>query len=173
MWLACAILFGFGAVVGYMGLARVAMAINIVLRFVLAGGLLGFALTWWLAVNYGLFAPELWAGVLIYLLFCELYIFFFGLAVTSISANLLVRLLHGKMTDEDIDRLYGSRAMVAARLDRLVATRLLTATAEGLKLAPKGERTVRIFDRIRRFFRHPPLASHPTDEYSWPRLDRD
>jgi hypothetical protein len=160
MWLACTIIFGSAAVLGYVGFARVAISMNIVVRFVLVGGLLGIALAWWLTLNYGLFAPQLWAGLLIYALFCELYVFLFGLAVTSISANLLVRLLHGKMTDEDIDRLYGSRGMVAARLDRLVAARLLIATSEGLELASKGARTVRIFGRLRRFFRHPPLVSH-------------
>jgi hypothetical protein len=99
------------------------VGLNIVFRFVIVGGVLGLVWTWWLYGNFGL-APQFWAGVLVYGLCCELYVFLFTLAMSSISANLLVSLSRRAMTAAEIEQLYDSRAMVSSRIDRLVAVGL-------------------------------------------------
>jgi hypothetical protein len=162
MWLASALLCMIAAVAGHAILCRAPLPPNNVLRFLIVGGLAGGGLVWWLVQSYGVAAPQMWAGLLSYGLLCELYIFLFTLAMSSISANLLANLLRRKMTDDDIGRLYDSRRMVASRLDRLVAVGLLNETSEGLRLTPKGARMVRIFHRLKGFFRHPsPVSGLP------------
>jgi predicted transcriptional regulator len=91
----------------------------------------------------------------VYGLCCELYVFLFTLAMSSISANLLVSLSRRAMTAAEIEQLYDSRAMVSSRIDRLVAVGLFDETPAGLELTAKGARTVRTFGRLRTFFRHP------------------
>jgi hypothetical protein len=135
---------------------RVPASLNIVFRFVVVGGVFGLLWVWWLADRFGLAAPQFWCGVLVYGLCCELYVFLFTLAMSSISANLLVSISRQDMTSAEIDKLYDSRAMVSSRIDRLVAVGLFDETPAGLVLTEKGRRTVRTFGRLRRFFRHPP-----------------
>jgi hypothetical protein len=144
-----------GAMVAHAIICRLPVGLNIVFRFVIVGGVLGLVWTWWLYGNFGL-APGFWAGVLVYGLCCELYVFLFTLAMSSISANLLVSLSRRAMTAAEIEQLYDSRAMVSSRIDRLVAVGLFDETAAGLKLTTKGARTVRTFGRLSAFFRHPP-----------------
>ncbi|WP_454645548.1 hypothetical protein [Bradyrhizobium liaoningense] len=143
------------AMVAHAIICRLPVGLNIVFRFVIVGGILGLVWTWWLYDNFGL-APPFWAGVLVYGLYCELYVFLFTFAMSSISANLLVSLSRRAMTAAEIEQLYDSRAMVSSRIDRLVAVGLFDETPAGLELTAKGVRTVRTFGRLRAFFRHPP-----------------
>jgi hypothetical protein len=143
-----------GAVIAHAVVCRLPIGLNIVFRFVLVGGVLGLAWTWWLYGTFGL-APQFCAGVLVYGLCCELYVFLFTLAMSSISANLLVSLSRRAITTAEIEQLYDSRAMVSSRIDRLVAVGLFDETPAGLELTAKGARTVRTFGRLRTFFRHP------------------
>jgi hypothetical protein len=149
-----------GAVVAHAIICRLPVGLNIVFRFVIVGGVLGLAWTWWLYGTFGL-APGFWAGVLVYGLCCELYVFLFTLAMSSISANLLVSLSRRAMTAAEIERLYDSRAMVASRIDRLIAVGLFEETAAGLALTAKGTRMVLTFGRLRAFFRHPSPVDLP------------
>jgi hypothetical protein len=155
-WLSGALLYFLAAVVLHAVVCRVPMRINIVLRFVAIGGLLGLGWIWLLHDAYQFGEPGFWAGLLIYALSCEVYVFLFTLVIGSISANLLVSLRSRDMTDLDIDQLYDSRKMVSARLDRLVSTRFLSETPTGLKLSEKGVRTLRVFNMLKNVFRHPP-----------------
>jgi hypothetical protein len=155
-WLSSALLFFLAAVVLHAVVCRVPMQMNIVLRFVAIGGLLGLGWIWLLHDAYQFGEPRFWAGLLIYALCCEVYVFLFTLVIASISANLLVSLRSRDMTDLDIDQLYDSRKMVSARLDRLVSTRFLSETPTGLRLSEKGVRTLRVFNMMKSFFRHPP-----------------
>jgi len=148
--------FFIGAVLCHAALSRMHLPPNIVLRFLLVGSTLGAGLVWWLYDKYGLAAPEMWAGVLIYVFCCELYVFLFTLVISSISANVLINLSFQDMTDHDMSRLYDSRQMVAARLDRLVSVGLLDESLGSLKLTKNGLRLVRFFNRMRAFFRHSP-----------------
>jgi hypothetical protein len=125
------------------------------MRFLITGGLVGAFLVWWLVGRYGIAAPQTWAAALLYAFCCELYIFLFTFAMSSITANLVARLSRCDMTDMDIEQLYDSRHMVATRLDRLIAVGLVTEHTGELRLTAEGRRMVRTFRRLRRFFRHP------------------
>ncbi len=103
-----------GAVVVHAIICRLPLSLNVVFRFVIVGGVLGLVWMWWLYGNFGL-APQFWAGVLVYGLCCELYVFLFTLAMSSISANLLVSLSRRAMTAAEIEQLYDSRSMDGCR----------------------------------------------------------
>jgi hypothetical protein len=142
------------AVIAHAIMCRAPIGLNIVSRFLVVGGVAGLVWTWWLYQSFGP-APRFFAGVLVYGLCCELYVFLFTLAMSSISANLLVSLSRQAMTAAQIEQLYDSRAMVSSRIDRLVAVGLFDETPAGLALTARGARTVRTFGRLRAFFRHP------------------
>jgi hypothetical protein len=109
-------------------------------------------------------APQTWAAALVYAFCCELYIFLFTFALSSITANLLGRLSRCNMTDRDIEQFYDSRHMVATRLDRLVAVGLLEEGQAGLRLTTEGARMVSTFRLLRGFFRHrQPTHNYPAD----------
>jgi hypothetical protein len=155
MWFVGAILSLMIAVVGHAGFCRVSMSLNVVTRFLISGGLVGVCLVWWLLNRYGATAPQAWAGALVYAFCCELYIFLFTFAMSSITANLVGRLSRCDMTDKDIEQFYDSRHMVATRLDRLVAIGLVDEQPAGLRLTSGGARMVRTFRLLRGVFRHP------------------
>jgi hypothetical protein len=151
------------AMAGHAVLCRASLASDVVTRFLIAGGLVGACLVWWLIGHYGLTAPQTWAAALVYAFCCELYIFLFTFAMSSITANLLGRLSRGCMTDADIEQLYDSRHMVATRLDRLMAVGLIEETPAGLRLTAKGTRMVRTFRHLRQLFGHrQPKYNFPT-----------
>jgi hypothetical protein len=110
---------------------------------------------WWLLYRYGLAAPQAWAGAAAYAFACELYVFLFTFAMSSVTANLLAKLSRRDLTDKEIEQLYDSRHMVATRLDRLVTVGMVDEGPSGLSLSPEGARTVRTFRRLRGLFRHP------------------
>ena len=151
------------AVVGHAGLCRASIPLDGVTRFLIAGGVVGVCLVWWLFNRYGATAPQTWAGAMVYALCCELYIFLFTFALTSITANLVGKLSRCDLTDTDIEQLYDSRHMVATRLDRLIAIGLVVERPAGLQLTRKGARMARTLSRLRGFFRHPkPTYDFPT-----------
>lgn len=149
------------AVLIHAAVCRAPIALNNVFRFAAVGGVLGLVWAMWLYGGYGFASPQFWAGVLVYGLFCELYVFLFTLAMSSISANLLVSLSRQPMNSVELDKLYDSREMVASRLDRLVAVGIFEEAPAGLRLTAKGERLVRTFGQLRAFFRHLPAADAP------------
>jgi hypothetical protein len=162
MWFVGAFIGLIIAVILHAGLCRAPLPLNVVTRFLVAGGLVGASLVWWLVGRYGITAPQTWAAALVYAFCCELYIFLFTFAMSSITANLVGRLLRRNMTDSQIEQFYDSRHMVATRLDRLVAVRLIDERPAGLRLTTEGARMVGIFRRLRHFFRHP----QPTYNFS-------
>jgi hypothetical protein len=163
MWFAGAVLALMIAVIAHAGLCRESIPVDGVTRFLITGGLVGAGLVWWLVDRYGASAPQTWAGAIVYAFFCELYIFLFTFAMTSITANLLGRLSRCDLTDTDIEQLYDSRHMVATRLDRLIAIGLVVERPKGLQLTSKGARMARTFCHLRGLFRHPqPTYDFPT-----------
>jgi hypothetical protein len=157
MWFVGALLGLIIAAVGHAVICRAPMPLNVVTRFLLIGGLVGICLVWWLLNGWGATAPQTWAGAMVYAFCCELYIFLFTFAMSSITANLMGRLSRCNMTDADIEELYDSRHMVATRLDRLVVIGLVDEGPAGLRLTTEGARLARIFRRLRRLFGHPEL----------------
>jgi hypothetical protein len=165
MWFVGVLLALVIAMVGHAGLCRASMPLNVVTRFLITGGLIGAGLVWWLISRYGATAPQTWAGALVYAFCCELYVFLFTFAMSSVTANLLNNLSRCDMTDTEIEKLYDSRHMVATRLDRLVAVGLIEERPTGLRLTTEGERMVRTFRRLRDFFRHPqPTYNFPAND---------
>lgn len=161
MWLAADIAFWALALLLHAVVSRLPGRGNSVLRFMVAGTLAGCGLIGALHLFYGPSA-QLFAGIAVYAFFCELYIFLFTLAISSISANLLINLsIHG-MTKQEIDRKYDSSSMVAQRMERMVGTGLLEATPNGLQLTFRGQYLFRMFELLRRFFRHAPSVTENT-----------
>jgi hypothetical protein len=165
MWFFGALLGLMMAVVGHAVLCRASVPLNGVTRFLLIGGLVGVCLVWWLLHRYGATAPQTWAAAVVYAFCCELYVFLFTFAMSSVTANLLAKLSQRDMTDTDIEQLYDSCHMVATRLDRLVAIGLVDERPAGLRLTIEGARMVRTFRRLRGLFRHPqPAYNFPTKD---------
>jgi hypothetical protein len=165
MWFVGALLGLMIAVGGHAGLCRMSIPLNGVTRFLVTGGVVGACLVWWLVNRYGAIAPQTWAAASLYAFGCELYVFLFTFAMSSVTANLLNNLSRCDMTDTEIEKLYDSRHMVATRLDRLVAVGLIEERPTGLRLTTEGERMVRTFRRLRDFFRHPqPTYNFPAND---------
>lgn len=123
---------------------------NRVILFLLAGGIVGMIMTVVLYLNYG-WLPQAFAGVVVYAFCCELYIFLFASTLTSISANLLLRLSKGGMTHDEIARVYDSSDMVKQRVARMISTGLILVS-EDSALTYKGHLLLRVLQSLRRFF---------------------
>jgi hypothetical protein len=154
MWL---LLAGFGlvlAVLAHAALSRIErLPGNMVTRFVAPAGLVGLGLLAVLLSRYGLDVPTL-AGLLLYSLGCELYVFLFTMVSSSISVAILLRLESGGLTRREIDMLYTEEKMVAGRVARLVANGFLVATPSGYAVSDRGQVLLHSFSRLRRFFGH-------------------
>src|SRR6266511_2997788 len=155
MWFVGALVRLLIAIVWHSGLCRLPIRLTGVTRFLITGGLVGACLVWWLFNRYGLTAPQTWAGAVVYAFCCELYVFLFTFAMSSVTANLIARLSRYDMTDSDIEKFYDSRHMVATRLARLVTVGLIEDLPSGLRLTTEGARMVRTFRWLRDFFGHP------------------
>src|SRR5882724_7679341 len=66
-------------------------------KVVLIGGVVGLGLISWLVQSYGL-TIMMWAGLLLYAMLCELYIFSFTMTMSSVSVRLLVLLRQGPIS---------------------------------------------------------------------------
>jgi hypothetical protein len=135
------------------GLARLHIPLNIVAKFVLPGGVLGLLLIWHLVGAGGVSVASL-AGILLYALLCELYIFLFTFVISSVSAKILFSMLQRSMTTEELNAAYDTSGMVAQRLVRLQATHLIWESGGVLRLTPKGLYLYRAFRVFKRFFGH-------------------
>ena len=153
-WLAAVVGCFAGALVLHAVACRLALRTDRVIRFLVVGGGAGAILLFITTQRHGLSVPETVSAVLIYGFLCELYLFLFTMTISSISANLLVRLRSGGMTLPEIERRYDSRKMVRDRLDRLEGTGFLKYVGGRILLAKKGARFLSVFRCLRRFFRH-------------------
>jgi hypothetical protein len=143
MWCVGAFLALMLAVIGHASLRGASIPLDVA-RFLLTGGIIGAGLVWWLVSRYGVSATQTWAGAIIYAACCELYIFLFTFAMTSITANLI-----GKLSRRDL---------------RLIAIGLVVERPTRLQLTTKGARLARIFYQLRGLFRHPqPTYDFPTN----------
>src|SRR5262245_15872226 len=96
------------AVAAHAALCRARLAMNSVARFLVAGTVVGLALCVLMLAKFG-FSVETAAGIAAYAAACELYIFLFTLVGGSISVSLLIRLLNGPMSANDIEMSIGGR----------------------------------------------------------------
>lgn len=153
MAIALAVLHVLGAVALHAVLCRQPPAVSAVLKFLVAGGLVGLWLVVLLVALFGLSVPTL-AGVLVYALASELYIFLFTLVHSSVSAVWLRRLRRGEIEAAALARQYDPAWMVESRLDKLVRSGLLVRTGGAYRLTDQAHRLIATFGRLRAFFGH-------------------
>src|SRR5215216_1842768 len=116
---------------------RLPLKLSVVLKFVLVGGLVGLGLLGWLITAYGLSTPTL-AGLVTFALASELYVFFFTLILSSVSAIWLRRLHRGSIDTATLAEAYSPTWMVDVRLERLAENGFLSRTTDGYRLTEKG-----------------------------------
>jgi hypothetical protein len=122
-------------------------------KFLLAGSAGGLALSFH-AFSRRQVDVETAAGILVYALACEFYIFLFSMVSSSISVSLLLILGAHRPVLADVETLYSSHGMVTRRLEKLVASGLLSQGDAGYRVTEKGWRLIRILGRLRIFFGH-------------------
>ena len=95
------------------------------------------------------------ATLLLYALGCELYIFLFSMVSTSVSVSILLTLGANSITEQELQRVYSGRDMVARRLERLVTGGFLAPTPDGgYRITARGHRFIARFGYLRAFFGH-------------------
>ncbi len=154
MWIILALAYFVAAVACHVMATRLPIRLNVVARFVVVGCPIGALLALILFVTFGV-SLEAVASMLVYALLGELYIFAFTLVSSSVSASLLVTLLGGRLSAEAIERRYSPTYMVDSRLAKLEDNGFLARGADGFATTPKAARTMALFGRLRRLFRHP------------------
>jgi hypothetical protein len=122
-------------------------------KFLLAGGTGGLALALHAFLRSKVDA-EVAAGLLVYALACEFYIFLFSMVSSSISVSLLLILGTNQVTSTDLETLYSSHGMIVRRMEKLVTSGLLSQNERGYTITEKGQRLVRVLDRLGTFFGH-------------------
>ena len=124
-----------------------------VVKFVVVGGVTGLALLGHLLAVEGLTYRTL-AGLLVFGLASELYIFCFTLIISSVSAIWLRRLYRGSIEEAALAEAYSPTWMVEQRLDRLVENGFLVRAGKGYRLTEKGRGLIATFGRLRAIFKH-------------------
>ena len=100
---------------------------------------------------------DLTAGLLVFALGCELYLFLSTLSLASISSNILAFLREKPATEGELAARYSGWRMAEIRVERLLAGDFIAPDGDRLRLTPRGRKTARTFHRLRSFFRHRPL----------------
>ena len=132
---------------------RVAQRPSTVVKFVAAGGLVGLVLLGHLLATEGPTHRTL-AGLLVFALASELYIFSFTLIISSVSAIWLRRLYRGSIETDALAEAYSPSWMVETRLSRLVENGFLARDGDGYRLTEKGRGLIGTFGRLRAIFKH-------------------
>jgi hypothetical protein len=121
-------------------------------KVIAIGALVGLVLAAWLFSRYGL-GINTWAGLLLFGLLVELYVFCFTLTMNSVSTRLMI-LLRGGPRGISALALHADRdSLVSRRVDTLVANGFLENGPTGPSVTAKGRRALRLFGRLRAFFR--------------------
>jgi hypothetical protein len=126
---------------------------SVVVKFVVVGGVTGLVLLGHLLAVSGLTIGTL-AGLLVFALVSELYIFCFTLIISSVSAIWLRRLHRGSIETAALAEAYSPTWMVDTRLDRLVENGFLARDGDGYRLTEKGRSLIGTFGRLRAIFKH-------------------
>ena len=143
---------------------RMPSGMNRVIKFLATGGICGIFLAGFGFATRGA-RSEVFAGLLLYALMSELYIFLFTFVRSSISARLLLALSSKILAQAEVERLMDGRVLVHARVEDLAATGLLARCPSGYAVTKKGMMLVRVFRDLRTFFRRacdPAVATKDT-----------
>jgi hypothetical protein len=143
-----------GAVVAHAIFARVAPARNTVILSIVGALSVGLMLVAWAGWTFGPVSSDFVSAAVTYAAFCELYLFMFTLALSSVSANILVRLAAGPKDRSELDSSYDSRGMVEQRLARMQAAGLIVTRRDHLSLTFRGRAIVKAYRLLRSLFRH-------------------
>lgn len=135
-------------------LTRAAPRANAVLLFLAGGTTIGLALVAWAWHVFGLVSIPFVSAVVSYAALSELYVFLFTLALSSVSANIIVRLTAASPGAADLARSYSGVDMVQQRIARLQAAGLIVGTADGFVLTRRGTLVVAGYRMLRALFRH-------------------
>ena len=125
----------------------------VVVKFVAVGAVVGLALLGHLLATEGLTHRTL-AGLLVFGLASELYIFCFTLIISSVSAIWLRRLHRGSIETAALAEAYSPAWMVEVRLDRLVENGFLARDGEAYHMTEKGRGLIGTFGKLRAIFKH-------------------
>lgn len=148
-WLFAAISALAGVILTHAVLRRLRPAGNSVVQFLLLAALGAGILTWALASTVT--PPEQQLAALALLTFgCELYLFLFTFAISSVSLALLME----KTGRIDSSLPLAQAPTPSARVERMLESRLLVRTSTGYGLAPAGRVIVRAREVLRNYFRH-------------------
>jgi hypothetical protein len=155
MWFLYALAFWLAAVASHALLCRLSLPLGTVVRFLIMGGAAGSCLIWVSFRPYGMWSPQTFPALSAYSFLCELYLFLITLVQSSISSNLLLILRDRSLSEKDLVDLYDSSRMVSMRIERLLATGLLSEAGGELRLTKHGARIATRFIVFKRFFGHP------------------
>lgn len=143
-----------GAVVAHAILARLTPTRNTVILSIVGALSVGVAFVAWAWWAFGALSIGFVSAAVTYAAFCELYLFMFTLALSSVSANILVRLAAGPKDRSELDSSYDSRGMVEQRLARMQAAGLIVTKRDQLSLTVRGRAIVKAYRQLRSIFRH-------------------
>jgi hypothetical protein len=141
------------ALLGHAWLCRTSIPGNAVGKFLIAGTASGLLLVGQQTWRAGVIIETV-AAVLAYAFACELYLFLFTLAGSSVSVGVLLALRRGGLTRSEVDVLCDSSEMVDVRIARLMAARLITASGAGLVITSRGRRLLKLFALLAGIFKH-------------------
>jgi hypothetical protein len=150
-WLGLPVIAFLAAAVAHCIIARIPGTANTLTRFLCVGGAIGLLL---IAVMPRLHRPAIpiAAGVMLYAVLCDIYIFLFSSVTGSLSAGILMDLLTAGAAWKP-DPKVGAE-MTRRRIETLKRNGFLAGNDESLVLTPKGQATLRNYRALRRFFRH-------------------
>jgi len=161
------IVLAFGvAVLAHALFVRLAPNSNRLFSFLAIGTLVGLRALAYIARHFSIVSAETLAAALVYAFLCELYIFFFSSSLTSISMNILIRLLSKPIPTKELEQDYSGEAMVRIRIERLLSTNMLQiVNPESIPtLTARGQGFLDSIGKLRKFFRHntaiPATAKH-------------
>ena len=148
-----------GAAVGSAALlhglsSRRSQRMDSVRRFLLVGVPVGAVLMIAAWTCYGLTVPAL-AAIALYAFLCELYIFCFTLAMSSISATMLIMLRQRPLQADELAAAYKPEDMVQLRIERLVNSGAVDRVTGRLVLTERGRKLHAAFSALSQFFGHP------------------
>jgi len=127
--------------------------VDSVRRFLLVGVPAGVLLSAAVFSTHG-HSVEAYAAIGLYAFLCELYIFCFTLAISSVSVMMLITLREGRLDEGRFSAVHEPGQMVDLRISRLIRTAFLEHEQGRLRLTEKGVRLDRAFAALRRFFGH-------------------
>ena len=142
---------------GHALVSRVFVASGRVLTFIGVAAFVGALLAAALVLSYGLTAETI-SALLLYSFACELYLFLITFTFSSISANILTKLLGGPIALGDIETGYSGLGMAVQRADRIEQAGLAEDRGGLLQITSRGKFVVAIIAALRSVFGHDQVA---------------